>query len=78
MAQFSGVLSKDLKELCRKLGFSPKGNKKELVSRLLNHPQYNTVEQLLAEFKKETVPEPVPEPEPQVELETVVETVDEN
>lgn len=61
MSQFSGVLSKDLKELCRKLGFSPKGNKKELVSRLLNHPQYNTVDQLLAECKKE--PEPKPEPE---------------
>lgn len=74
MSQFSGVLSKELKELCKKLGFSSKGNKKELVSRLLQHPQYQTVEQLLEEFKKDTQSETETE-KPQTEK--VLEMVEE-
>lgn len=61
MGVFSGVLSKELKELCRSLGFSPKGNKKELVSRLLHHPKFVSLEDIVAECKKEETLEVVKE-----------------
>lgn len=52
MKTFSSVLSRELKELCKRHGFSPKGNKKELIMRLMNHPKYKTEEELLSDCKE--------------------------
>lgn len=41
MNKFSSIRAKELKEMCRTLGFSPKGSKQDLVLRLLKHPQFN-------------------------------------
>lgn len=47
LSKFNSVRVKDLKETCRSIGFSPKGNKGELVSRLLKHPKFNTEDDLV-------------------------------
>lgn len=41
MNKFSSIRAKELKEMCKSLGFSPKGSKQDLVLRLLKHPQFN-------------------------------------
>lgn len=53
MSEFSSILSKDLKELCRTLGFSPKGNKKELALRLMSHPKFSSPADIVVECKKD-------------------------
>jgi hypothetical protein len=48
MSKFSSVRAKDLKDVCKTLGFSPKGTKLELIIRLLKHPSFNSEEDIVA------------------------------
>jgi hypothetical protein len=47
MSKFNSIRVKDLKEKCRKFGFSPKGTKPELIQRLLKHPTFNNDDELV-------------------------------
>ena len=47
ITKFHSIRVKDLKEQCRQVGFSPKGTKTELVTRLLKHPTFNTDDDLV-------------------------------
>lgn len=52
MSKFNTIRVKDLKEKCRKFGFSPKGTKPELIQRLLKHPTFNTDDDLVENMKE--------------------------
>lgn len=47
MSKFSSIKAKELKEVCRSLGFSPKGTKPELVLRLLKHPSFSNEDDIV-------------------------------
>ena len=52
-SQFSSVKVKQLKELCKELGFSPKGSKKELIVRLMRHPGLSGPQDIISKLSVE-------------------------